>query len=132
MSEVKEREILFLADDYIVYRDGGLTNLNQKPLTNIIYELALRIKENEDLIDNLNLQLDYWVNGEYCDTECNLAKELENVKDENNDLRKTILQKCPQCGESYLSPKGAELYDENYELKASLKQIQDITKQYNL
>ena len=28
-----------------------------------------------------------------------------------------IMQTCPQCGESYLNPSGAKLYDEIYTLR---------------
>ena len=55
-------------------------------------------------------------------------QQLDQLKAENDDLKKTILQECPQCGEEYLTPKGAELYDENEKLKQVLQEIKEICK----
>lgn len=41
-----------------------------------------------------------------------VAKEQECER-----LKKTVMYKCPQCGEEYLSPIGASLYEENNNLK---------------
>lgn len=52
-----------------------------------------------------------------------INKKLES---ENEDLKKTILQECPNCGEEYLNYKGAALYFENSDLKQTLTEIKEI------
>ena len=58
-----------------------------------------------------------------CDeiTDCfikELLGKLALKEQECEELKKTVMYKCPQCGEEYLSPIGASLYEENYQLKA--------------
>lgn len=36
------------------------------------------------------------------------------------------MYKCPQCGDEYLSPIGASLYEENNKLKQTLAEIKEI------
>ena len=55
-----------------------------------------------------------------------LNEVIDKLEKENEQLKKNIMQKCPICGESFLSPKGSELYDLNYELKQTLVE----TKKY--
>ena len=60
-----------------------------------------------------------------------LVKEIlknDQLKAENDDLKKSILQECPNCGEEYLNYKGAELYDENNQLKLALQEIKEIAE----
>ena len=53
--------------------------------------------------------------------EFNRAEELKTLlkrkEQECEELKKTVMYKCPQCGEEYLSPIGASLYEENNNLK---------------
>ena len=52
--------------------------------------------------------------------EFNRAEELKTLlkrkEQECEELKKTIMYKCPQCGDEYLSPIGASLYEENNKL----------------
>ena len=48
----------------------------------------------------------------------NPIEAYEQLKAENEELKKSVLKQCPNCGEEYLNPKGAELYNENVQLKA--------------
>lgn len=57
-----------------------------------------------------------------------LLKQLDQLKGENEELKKTIMYKCPQCGEEYLSPIGASLYEENEKLKQTLTEIKEIAE----
>ena len=57
-----------------------------------------------------------------------LKEQLKHKEQECEELKKTIMYKCPQCGEVYLSPIGASLYEENKKLKQTLAEIKEITK----
>lgn len=53
---------------------------------------------------------------------------IDQLKAENEDLKKSVLQECPNCGEEYLNYKGAALYFENSDLKQTLAEIKEICK----
>lgn len=53
-------------------------------------------------------------------------KQLKAKEQECEELKKNIMYKCPQCGEEYLSPIGASLYEENNKLKQTLTVIKEI------
>ena len=58
-------------------------------------ELEEELKAKEQECEELNEELYYWVNGEYCDNECNVVKELDQLKAENEELKKnyfTVIQ----------------------------------------
>lgn len=59
-----------------------------------------------------------------------IANELEEKflrkTQECEELKKTIMYKCPQCGDEYLSPIGASLYEKNNKLKQTLTEIKEI------
>ena len=61
-----------------------------------------------------------------------LYKQLKHKEQECEELKKTIMYKCPQCGEVYLSPIGASLYEENKKLKQTLTEIKEITEPYKM
>ena len=42
-----------------------------------------------------------------------------------------IMQTCPQCGESYLNPSGAELYDEIYTLRKENEELRRTVDKLN-
>ena len=67
-----------------------------------------QLKRKEEECEELRDELE-WVHG-----------IKDQLKVENEEFKKTVLKKCPQCGEEYLTPKGAELYDENNLLKQTL------------
>ena len=50
---------------------------------------------------------------------------IDQLKAENEDLKKSVLQECPNCGEEYLNYKGAALYFENSDLKQALAEIKE-------
>ena len=50
-------------------------------------------------------------------------KQLKRKEKECEELKKTIMYKCPQCGDEYLSPIGVSLYEENNKLKQTLAEI---------
>lgn len=61
-------------------------------------------------------------------------KYLADYYEENKkceELKKTIMYKCPQCGDEYLSPIGASLYEENNKFKQTLAEIKEIAKNMN-
>ena len=60
-----------------------------------------------------------------------LIQEYDKLKAENEELKKTIMYKCPQCGDEYLSPIGASLYEENNNLKQILTGIKELAKNMN-
>ena len=59
-------------------------------------------------------------------------KQLKHKEQECEELKKTIMYKCPQCGEVYLSPIGASLYEENNKLKQTLTEIKEIAEPYKM
>lgn len=46
----------------------------------IILKLKEQLKAKEQECERLEEELYYWVNGEYCDNECNVVKELDQLK----------------------------------------------------
>ena len=62
-----------------------------------------------------------------CSPNC-YYKQLKRKEQECEELKKNIMYKCPQCGEEYLSPIGASLYEENNKLKQTLTEIKEIVK----
>ena len=46
-----------------------------------------------------------------------LCEENKKLKKECEELKKTVLTKCPNCNSEYLTPKGIELYEENRKLE---------------
>lgn len=61
-----------------------------------------------------------------------LEKQLKHKEQECEELKKTIMYKCPQCGEEYLSPIGANLYEENRKPRQTLTEIKEITEPYQM
>ena len=57
----------------------------------------------------------------------NYQGKVEELEEENRELKKKLAAtKCYQCGETFLSPEGAELYEENVKYKEALEEIKDI------
>lgn len=63
-----------------------------------------------------------------CAEKSALYNEIDQFKVENEELKKNIMYKCPQCGDEYLSPIGASLYEENNKLKQILTEIKEIAE----
>ena len=57
-------------------------------------------------------------------------KQLKVKEQECEELKKTVMYKCPQCGEVYLSPIGSSLYEENNQLKADNEMLRDELRFY--
>lgn len=47
-----------------------------------------------------------------------IIQQNNQLKVENKELKSNVLTRCPECSSEYLSPTGAELYDELKQLKA--------------
>jgi len=56
---------------------------------------------------------------------CNY-KQLKRLQAENERLSN---MKCPNCGEEYLSPTGADFFEENERLKKEIKKEKEIYKE---
>lgn len=50
-----------------------------------------------------------------------LLQYSNTIEDLQKQLKDSVVQKCPQCGEVYLNPVGCELHEENQQLKAENK-----------
>ncbi len=57
-----------------------------------------------------------------------LMQQLDLLKAENEKLKKTVLQTCPNCGEAYLNHDGAKLIDKNFKLEQVLQGIKVIAE----
>ena len=79
--------------------------------------------EKQALLGKYNQILNGFYNGDYCNTEhCSLLKAKEQ---ECEELKKTVLTKCPNCNSEYLTPKGIELYKENQNLKQECEELKE-------
>ena len=64
--------------------------------------------------------------------QCNKCKQYEielnnrRLLDENEELKKTVMTKCPLCGEGFLTPIGAELYEQNNNYRSVLEEVREI------
>ena len=79
-----------------------------------IKELLAELKRKEQECEELNEELYYWVNGEYCDNKCNVVKELDQLKAENEELKEYIKHLHNLCGNET---------DKQYEYKQTLIEI---------
>lgn len=52
-----------------------------------------------------------------------LYKNLKEKEKEYEELKNTVLTKCPNCNSEYLTPKGIELYEENKKLKKECEEL---------
>ena len=59
-----------------------------------------------------NTKLNFCKNNPNC-----YFKQLSRKTAECEELKKTVLTKCPNCNSEYLTPKGIELYEENRKLE---------------
>ena len=60
----------------------------------------------------------------------NLNEKLQTKEQECEELKKGVIEQCPNCGEQYLNQIGAELYEECEALKKQLKQQEALTETY--
>ena len=54
-----------------------------------------------------------------------LYKNLKEKEQECEELKNTVLTKCPNCNSEYLTPKGIELYEENQNLKQECEELKE-------
>ena len=101
--------------------DDLIKQLNEKTI--VIMLLRERLDRKEQECERLTR--DYFKQNEWLKEQ---KKELDQFKEENDELKRTIMYKCPQCGDEYLSPIGASLYEENNKLKQTLAEIKEIAK----
>lgn len=57
-----------------------------------------------------------------------LEKQLKAKEQECEELKKGVLERCPNCGEEYLNPVGTELYEENERYKHTLDILEDVCR----
>ena len=69
--------------------------------------------------DSLKKQLKF----EFDETLLQYSNTIEDLQEQ---LKNSVMQKCPQCGEVYLSPTGCELHEENSKLERKIKEIKNV------
>lgn len=57
-------------------------------------------------------------------------QDFERIKQECEELRKTVLTRCPECNSEYLTPIGVELYEQNYHYRKALEEIEEYCIHY--
>ena len=78
-------------------------------------DVAILEQENKALKDNLNHLQVIIDDG---------RAENKRFREENKELKKQLSStKCYLCGEGFLTPEGAELYEENKQMKSALEEI---------
>ena len=84
-----------------------------------ILRLEEELKAKEQECERLNEELYYWVNGEYCDNKCNVVKELDQLKAENDNIKETF---------DGLFKVQYKLADNNKKLRQCLTEIKEIAE----
>ena len=54
------------------------------------------------------------------------STQLARKTQECEELKKTVLTKCPNCNSEYLTSKGIELYEENKKLKKECEELKEV------
>lgn len=109
---VNVRECACIIEDYYYQQANNLAN-GYKHIKNVC-ELGESGSEHYNLFCKDNPNCCY--------------KQLKRKEQECEELKKTIMYKCPQCGEEYLNPIGASLYEENNKLEQTLTDIKKIAE----
>lgn len=78
--------------------------------TNIIIALGEQLDQLKTENDSLKRQLQF----EFDET---LLQYSNTIEDLQKQLKDSVMQKCPKCGEVYLNPVGAKLYEALIEIK---------------
>lgn len=115
--DVSECEFYWLEKD--LCNNGNLTGDCQEN-KDCIYKRYIRKEQECEELNNTITNLEN-IRDEF-------STKLDQLKSENEDLKKSILQECPNCGEEYLNYKGVELYYENNDLKQTLAEIKEIAE----
>ena len=77
-------------------------------------QLKAKEQECEELKKQLTILDDEDVTVEISQSQ---FEEYDRLKAENEELKNAVMLKCPQCGEVYLNPIGAKLYETLTEIK---------------
>ena len=87
-------------------------------------------KEKKEWLEKYNQVSRDFYNGKYCDKEnCNLLKTKEQ---ECEELKNTVMQRCPQCGDVYLNPIGCELYEQLDQLESENEELKKIIERLDV
>lgn len=78
--------------------------------TNAIIALGEQLDQVKTENDSLKRQLQF----EFDET---LLQYSNTIEDLHEQLKDSVMQKCPQCGETYLNPVGTKLYEALIEIK---------------
>lgn len=90
----------------------------------------VRIEQYKDNSSDIQTDINsykYGYNAEIIKPE-ELINQLVCKTQECEELRKTVLIKCPVCNSKYLTPIGLDLYKENALHRNALKKIEEIVK----
>lgn len=68
-------------------------------------------------IDKLNTENDLLKRRNKLEFDETLLQYSNTIEDLQKQLKDSVMQKCPQCGETYLNPVGAKLYETLIEIK---------------
>jgi hypothetical protein len=98
----------FIGGNCQEYLDGVCEN--HKCDLKIIRELETKLKAKEQECEELKKQIKF----EFDET---LLQYSNTIEDLQKQLKDSVMQKCPQCGETYLNPIGAKLYKALIEIK---------------
>lgn len=109
--------------DYAKAKEQECEDFKQKLLDKTYaYSVMERSRRNSlqqlDQLEEENRSLKKQLQFEFDET---LLQYSNTIEDLQKQLKDSVMQKCPQCGETYLNPVGCELHEENQQLKAENK-----------
>jgi hypothetical protein len=81
--------------------DCAICDEKEPCIYKIANELQEQLKAKEQECEELNEELYYWVNGEYCDNKCNVVKELDQLKNCLTEI-KEIAENGKRFAERYM------------------------------
>ena len=142
-----DKQIIIDGIDVNALRSDEIACMNRYEVARLFIKTIELLVANEQECETLASQLDFEVQKKEClEQECERLKEqlktlddedityqlteeqykeYDQLKAENEELKNTIMQKCPQCGEVYLNPIGCELYEQIDQLKAENEKLKN-------
>ena len=105
--------------DYAERKEQECEDFKQKLLDKTYaYSVMERSRRNSlqqlDQLEEENKSLKKQLQFEFDET---LLQYSNTIEDLQKQLKDSVMQKCPQCGETYLNPVGAKLYEALIEIK---------------
>ena len=105
--------------DYTERKEQECEDFKQKLLDKTYaYSVMERSRRNSlqqlDQLEEENKSLKKQLQFEFDET---LLQYSNTIEDLQKQLKDSVMQKCPQCGETYLNPVGAKLYETLIEIK---------------